>query len=150
MAVDISGDDFNLIAILLLKKLFFVIREEAEKNPNHVIGFARLAHVLEKGFSLADNDVIFITGKLRRAEVLEYVHDQGRRLWLDASTDTLLVLSKELEPLAEKYHIELRRLAELLKDYRAGSARRERIGGRLYQLWQFRRGLFQLRRSGEE
>lgn len=98
--------------------------------------------------------VLSVINYIEEAEVVSEKKDLitggGRRVWLDASTDTLVVLSKELEPLAEKYHIELRRLAELLKDYRAGSARRERIGGRLYHLWQFRSGLFQLRRSGEE
>lgn len=85
--------------------------------------------------------VLEVLNYIEGAEIVrkkeELAAGAGRRVWLDEASNTLLVVSRELEHIAEKYNITLQRLSQLVSDYRRAPARQERIAGRRFQLWQF-------------
>lgn len=78
MLADISG---IVVACYLYRKLIAVITEEASKKAEHVVDFGRMAHVLEETFSLSHNEVVFVTGELRRVGVLEYIRTPECEGW---------------------------------------------------------------------
>lgn len=120
---------------------------------------AVLAPLLDNAKRVQDdtNEAPIILEVINRIENSEVVRDKkelvagaGNRIWLDEETDTLWVLSRDLEPIAERNKIEPRRLAELIKHYGKGRGHRERIGKRRYYLWSFKPGLFELDRGNDD
>ncbi len=74
----------------------------------------------------------------------ELTEGGGDRIWLEKETDTLWVLSHNIEPIADKYDIELKRLSDLAADLKKGKAVQKRIAGRQFSLWPFRPERFKL------
>lgn len=79
----------------------------------------------------------------------ELLTGPGNRIWYDASTETRFMYSKDIETIAVKYNIELRRLAGLLSEFLKGPAKRTWIGKKFVQLWQFKK-VFHIRDEGRD
>lgn len=118
-----------------------------------------ISHHLESATREIDdtNELPIITEIINYIESADVFPDKndlilggGRRIWKDMAKMKIWVISKELEPIAERYHIELRTLSELLRNYKDGNAVQERIGTRKYSLWPFRVSAFELRNEEKE
>lgn len=85
-----------------------------------------------------------IEGALVVKDKKEFITRGGSTVWLDESTETVWVLSRDIENIVKDYNIDMRRASRLLRHYRKGAGQHHRIEGRHYYLWAFKPGLLQL------
>lgn len=90
--------------------------------------------------------ILEVINKIRTAETVnskdELFTGAGNKKWIDNTVDTLYMLSREFEPIADKYHIERRRLVALLFDNLKEKSKVIRYKSKLHRVWGFRPGRF--------